>query len=113
MEIIINWVISSLAILSAAYLIPGIHITDFFTAFVLAIVLGIINAVIKPFLIIFTLPINILSLGLFTLVINALLILLASKIVPGFRVDSFWWALLFSIVLSVINSFLNNVVKRK
>ncbi|PIP74807.1 MAG: hypothetical protein COX78_01300 [Candidatus Levybacteria bacterium CG_4_10_14_0_2_um_filter_35_8] len=113
MEIIVNWVISSLVIFSAAYLIPGVHIEDFFTAFVLAIVLGIINAVIKPFLIIFTLPINILSLGLFTLVINALLILLASKIVPGFRVDSFWWALLFSIVLSVINSFLNNVVKRK
>lgn len=113
MEIIVNWVISSLAILSAAYLIPGVHIEDFFTAFVLAIVLGIINAVIKPFLIIFTLPINILTLGLFTLVINALLILLATKIVPGFRVDSFWWALLFSIVLSVINSFLNSVVKRK
>jgi len=113
MEIIINWVISSLAILSAAYLIPGVHITDFFTAFVLAIVLGIINAVIKPFLIIFTLPINILTLGLFTLVINALLILLAAKIVPGFSVDSFWWALLFSVALSMINAFLNGIVKHK
>jgi putative membrane protein len=113
MEILVNWLISSLSILCAAYIIPGVHITDFFTAFVLAIVLGVINAIVKPFLIIFTLPINILTLGLFTLVINAILILLAAKIVPGFKVDGFWWALLFSLTLSLISSFLGNVVKHK
>jgi putative membrane protein len=113
MSILVNWIISSLAIFSAAYILPGVHIADFITAFVLAVVLGIINAVIKPLLIIFTLPINILSLGLFTLVINAALILLAAKIVPGFKVDGFWWALLFSLALSIINSFLNSLVKRK
>ena len=113
MEILVNWIINTLAILCAAYILPGVHITDFFTAFVLAVVLGIINIIFKPLLIIFTLPITVLTLGFFTLVINALLILLAAKIVPGFRVDGFWWAFLFSLVFSTINSFFNRIVKQK
>jgi putative membrane protein len=111
MEILIKWIISSLAILCTAYILPGVHINDFFTAFVLAIVLGIINAIFKPLIIILTLPITVLTLGLFTLIINALLILFAAAIVPGFKVDGFWWALLFSLVLSVINFFLGKVAK--
>ena len=73
------------------------------------VVLGIINAFIKPVLIILTLPINILTLGLFTFVINALIIILTSGLVPGFKVNGFWWALLFSIVLSIVNSFLHQL----
>ncbi|HZJ18515.1 MAG TPA: phage holin family protein [Patescibacteria group bacterium] len=112
MNILVSLTVSSLAILITSYLLPGIHIGDFLTAVILAVILGIINTVLKPILVIFTLPINILSLGLFTLVINAFLILLAAKIVSGFYVDGFWWALLFSIVLSIINSFLNSLAKK-
>ena len=109
MSILINWVINALAILAAAYLLPGVHVTSFVSALVAAVVLGVINAFIKPVLLILTLPINILTLGLFTFVINAVVILLAANLVPGFTVDGFWWALIFSIVLSVINSFLSRV----
>lgn len=107
MGILINWIVSALAILAAAYLLPGVHVTSLVSALVAAVVLGIINAVLKPILLILTLPINILTLGLFTFVINALIILLAANLVPGFSVDGFWWALIFSVVLSLINSFLH------
>ncbi len=103
MGFLINWLVSGLAIVIAAYLLPGIRLTGFFAALVTALVLGLINAVIKPVLLLLTLPINILTLGLFTLVVNALLILLTAKIVPGFQVDGFWWALAFSVVLALVN----------
>lgn len=109
MYFIINWLISTLAILIAAYIIPGIHVEGFFSALVTALVLGLINAFIKPIIIILTLPINILTLGLFTLVVNAALILLTSAIVPGFTVDGFFWALLFSIALSLVNFALSKI----
>lgn len=107
MSILINWVISALVILVTGYLLPGVHIDSFLTALVAALVLGIINAFIKPIIILLTLPINILTLGLFTFVINAFIILLTSALVPGFRVNGFWWALLFSIVLAIINTILH------
>ena len=109
MSILINWLVSALAILATAYLLPGIHIASFTTALVVAVVLGIINAVVKPILLILTLPISIITLGLFTLVINAAVIILTSYLVPGFKVDGFWWALFFSIVLSIVNWFLNQL----
>lgn len=109
MSILINWLVSALAILAASYLLPGVHIASFTTALVVAVVLGIINAFVKPILLILTLPITILTLGLFTFVINAFVILLTSQLVPGFMVDGFLWALLFSIVLSIINSFLHSL----
>lgn len=109
MSILINWLLSALVIISAAYILPGVQVKGFFTALVVALILGVINAVIKPILIILTLPINILTLGLFTLVINGLLIMLTSAIVPGFQVENFWWALLFGLLLSVINTFLDKV----
>lgn len=110
-EILLSWLVSALAILVSAYLLPGVHIANFFTALVTAVVLGIINSILKPILLLLTLPINILTLGLLTFVINALLVMLAANIVPGFHVDNFWWALAFSIVLSIINSFLGNLRK--
>ncbi len=111
MAILFSWIISALAIIASAYLLPGVHVDGFTTALVVALVLGIINAIIKPVLVILTLPINILTLGLFTLVINALLVLLTAAIVPGFKVDGFWWALIFGVVLSLINGFLNSLSK--
>lgn len=111
MEILISWLVSALAILVTAYVLPGVHIASIFTALVTAVVLGIINSILKPILLLLTLPINILTLGLLTFVINALLVMLAAQIVPGFHVDGFLWALAFSIVLSIINSFLGNLSK--
>lgn len=111
MKIILNWLVYTVAILIVAYILPGVAVVSFVTALVLAVVLGVINAVLKPILLILTLPINILTLGLFTLVINALLVMLASMIVPGFVILNFWWALLFAVVLSVVNWFLHSMEK--
>ncbi len=105
-QILITWLLSAMAIMVSSYLLPGVKLEGFLPALVVAVVLGIINAVIKPILILLTLPINILTLGLFTLVINAVLILLASSLVSGFKVDGFWWAMAFSIVLFIINTAL-------
>lgn len=109
MKILINWLISGLAVIVTAYLLPGVFVRDFFTALVVALVLGIINAILRPILVILTLPINIMTLGLFTFVINAVLVLMVTAIVPGFTVINFWWALLFSLVLSLINWFLHTL----
>lgn len=111
MEILISWLVSSLAIIIAAYVLPGVQVDNFLAALVAALVLGIINSVLKPILLLLTLPINVLTLGLLTFVINALLVMLAASIVPGFHVNGFWWALLFSIVLSIVNTVLGNISK--
>jgi putative membrane protein len=107
MGIIINWLLAALAIMATAYLLPGVSLSGFVPALVTALVLGLVNAFIKPVLLLLTLPINILTLGLFTLVINALLIMLVSKLVSGFQVQGFWWALVFSVVLTMVNWGLN------
>lgn len=109
MEMLVNWLVYTIAILITAYILPGVHVDNFWIALVTAVVLGIINTFVRPVLIALTLPLNILTLGLFTLIINALLVLLAANIVPGFVVDNFWWALLFSVILSIVSSFLNAV----
>lgn len=103
MGILIKWLLAALAIMATAYLLPGVSLSGFVPALVTALVLGLVNAFIKPLLLLLTLPINILTLGLFTLVINALLIMLVSKLVSGFQVQGFWWALAFSVVLTVVN----------
>lgn len=106
MRFIMRIIVTSIVAFGLSYLLSGIEIDSFWTAIVVAIVLAILNAIIKPLLIILTLPITILTLGLFLFVINALIILLASHFVPGFRVDGFWWALLFSLLLSLVTSIL-------
>lgn len=108
MSILINWFISGVAVFVSAYILPGVDLDSFVTALIVAIVLGVVNAIIKPVLLILTLPITIVTLGLFTLVINALMILLVDALVPGFQVENFWWALLFSLVLSIVNGVLNS-----
>ncbi|HXB30161.1 MAG TPA: phage holin family protein [Puia sp.] len=105
MNIILRIIISAVVAFALSYILTGVHIQSFITALVLAIVLGLLNLFVKPILIILTLPITIFTFGLFLFVINALIILLAAKFVNGFRVDGFWWALLFSLLLSVLTSF--------
>ena len=109
MQILVNLLVSGLAVFVSAYVLPGVHVDTFVTAIIVAVVLGIVNAVLKPMLLLLTLPINLLTLGLFTFVINAVMVLLVSYVVPGFTVASFWWALGFSLILSVVNWFLHNV----
>jgi len=106
MKILFQWLISALAILVAAYVVPGVTVTTS-GAFIAAVVLGAINLFIRPILIILTLPITIITLGLFSLVINALLVMLASYLVPGFTVVGFWAALFFALVLMVVNWVFN------
>jgi putative membrane protein len=112
MGILINWIVSAMVIFSIAYILPGVHVLDFTTALVVALVLGIINAVIKPILLVLTLPINVLTLGLFTFILNAILIIVVSKIVSGFTVDGFLWALIFGIVLSIANAVINTFLQK-
>jgi putative membrane protein len=100
---ITHWIVSTIAILIAASLLPGVTVT-LLGAVILAVVLGIINVFIKPVILILTLPINIVTLGLFSLVINAGFILLAAQIVPEFSVSGFWTALFFSVIVSLINT---------
>ncbi|MBI2610033.1 phage holin family protein [Candidatus Giovannonibacteria bacterium] len=113
MNILINWIISALVVIASAYILPGVTVDNFFVAFITALVIGLINTFIRPAILLLTLPITILTLGLFSFVINALLILLASAIVPGFEVAGFWWALLFSLVLAVANHFVGTVMTRR
>src|SRR3989338_987419 len=108
MKIFIHWLVSALAILISAYVLPGVHVDGLVAALVLAVILGIINALLRPLLIILTLPITILSLGLFVFVINGLLVMLAASIVPGFAVDSLLSGILFAIVLALISAVLNS-----
>ncbi len=106
MNIVLRFLISAIVAFALSYILSGVHIQSFITALILAVVLGVLNLFVKPILIILTLPITIFTFGLFLFVINALIILLAAKFVNGFRVDGFWWALLFSLLLSVLTSFL-------
>lgn len=103
MDLLIHWLASSLVIIISAYLLPGVHVKGFLAALATAVVLGVLNLIVRPILLFLTLPINLLTLGLFTLVINAAIIMLATVIVPGFKVDNWWWALLFSIAVTLIS----------
>lgn len=107
MNIIIRWLVSATSIIIAAYLLSGISVATFWSALWLALLLGLLNVVLRPILVILTLPINILTLGLFTLVINAAIVLLASTIIKGFEVESFLAALFFSVLVSVVSYILN------
>lgn len=106
MQVLINLVLSGIAVLISAYIIPGVHVEGFFTAVVVAVVLALVNAIIRPIVTMLTLPVNVLTLGLFSLVITALMVMITDFIVPGFSVDNFWYALLFGVVMSLINGLL-------
>jgi putative membrane protein len=106
MNIALKIVISAVVAFALSYVLSGVHMHSFVTALILAVVLALLNLIVKPILIILTLPITLFTFGLFLFVINALIILLAAKFVDGFQVDGFWWALLFSLLLSILTSFL-------
>ncbi len=110
MKFIINTLVSAVAVLISAWLLPGVHVTDYVSALLVAVVLAFLNAVVKPILTILTIPITFFTLGFFLLVINALIIILASKIIPEFHVSGFWWALIFSLILSLVTGILNMFV---
>jgi len=114
MSFIVRILVTAIVAFGLSYILgSGVHIDKFTTALILAVVLALLNAFIKPILIILTFPITIITLGLFLFVINALIILLASRFVDGFKVDGFWWALLFSLLLSILTSLLYKENRRE
>jgi len=104
---LVKWFVTSLAFGITAYLLPGIKTESVLTILIAALVFGLVNAFIKPFVLLITLPITIMSLGLFTFIINGLMIWITSKIVTDFHVESFWWGVLGAIFISVITSILS------
>ena len=111
MKLIVYLLINSIAIIVAASILPGVTVDSYTTVILLAIVLGVINTFIKPLVLLLTLPFNLITLGLFTFVVNALLVLLADVLIAGFTVSNFLWALLFSLVVSLVSSFLSHFTK--
>ena len=111
MNILIKIFLSAIAVIIASYLLPGVVVDGFITAVIVAVLLALLNSSVKPLLIILTIPLTVFTLGLFLLVINALIILMADAIVPGFEVHNFWWALIFSLLLSLINTLLTDLSK--
>ena len=108
--VMLRWLFLTLAILFAAYLFPGIHVSSFGAAFLSAMVLGILNAFFRPILIILTLPINILTLGMFTFVINAFLLMMTSGVIGGLIVEGFGSALLGSLIISLVSWLLSSFI---
>jgi len=106
MNFLIRLVVSAVAVMITAWLLPGISVDGFFNAILVALVLAILNVFLKPLFVVLTIPITIFTFGLFLFVINALIILLAGWFVGGFQVDGFWWALIFSIILTIISGIL-------
>ncbi len=111
MNLLIRLLINALAVFIIAHLLGGVEVNGYVGAIIVALVLAILNLFVKPILIIFTLPVTILTLGLFLLVINAMIILLADKLIDGFGVNGFWTALIFSILLSILQSILHTIFK--
>lgn len=106
MNFLIRLLVSTIAVILSAYILPGVSVDSFITAIIVAIILSLLNVIVKPILVVLTIPFTIFTLGLFLLVINAIIILMTDWIIDGFTVDGFWYALLFSIVLSLLNSLL-------
>lgn len=115
MNFIVRLLLISLAVVLAAYILPGVHIKEesFFYAILVGAILAFLNATLKPALVILTIPITVFTLGLFLLVINAFIIMLADFLLDGFRVDGFWWAVLFSLVVSIFTSVFESLAGTK
>ncbi len=109
MSFLLKMIISAVAILITAGILPGVQIKGFFSAFILAIVLALLNALVYPLMVVLTIPVTIITFGLFLFVLNALVVMLAAGMVGGVRVDGFWWALAFSLVMSVVMYLLEMV----
>jgi len=108
--VLLRWLVLTAAVLVASWLLDGIYVTGLFPAFLAAATLGILNAFLRPLLILLTLPINILTLGLFTFLINALMLKIVSEIIPGFYVYGFWTAVLGALIIGTVSWLLNAFV---
>jgi putative membrane protein len=113
MNSIVRFLLSGVAVVLTAYLLPGVDVHDYWTALLVALVLSLVNIFVKPILILLTIPLTFITLGLFLLAINALMILLTDYFIGGFFVDGFWWALLFSLILSLFNSLFSDMAGEK
>ena len=109
MALLLVWILNAVALLIVAYLLPGIVVTSFWAALVAAVVLGLLNAIVKPILLVLTLPVTIVTLGLFLFGVNALVFWLGGSLFEGFRVNGFWWAMIGAILYSLISSFLSGI----
>tara|TARA_R110000868_G_scaffold57646_2_gene178017 strand:+ start:438 stop:785 length:348 start_codon:yes stop_codon:yes gene_type:complete len=111
MKFILRILLSAIAVVVLSKILPHVSVNTYYTAIIVALVLSLLNFIVKPILVILTLPVTILTLGLFLLIINAIIILLADKLIDGFAVDGLWWALLFSLCLSFLQSILFSLLK--
>ena len=110
MELILVWILNAVALLIVAYILPGITVASFGSALIAALVLGLLNTLVKPVLILLTLPITIVTLGLFLLVLNALVFWFAGSVLKGFQVNGFWWAMLGAFVYSIVSGVLSRLL---
>ncbi len=110
-KFLLRIIISAIAVLLVASVLKGIHVDGFTDAIIVAAVLAVLNALLKPILVLLTIPVTVVTFGLFLLVINAVIVLLADWLVPAIHVDGFWWAMLFSILLSIVNSVFFSMIK--
>ncbi len=112
MTLLLVWILNAVALLAVAYLLPGITVASFGSAMWAALILGLVNMLVKPVLILLTLPITIVTLGLFLFVINALLFWFVGSMLTGFKVNGFWWAVIGALVYSLISGFLTNLITK-
>lgn len=112
MKLLLRWLISAVTLLVLAFYLPGISVHGFYAAFVAALILGLVNALVRPVALLLTLPVNILTLGLFTLIVNALMFWLASTIVKGFDVSGFWPAFWGALVMWIVGWAVNTILKK-
>jgi putative membrane protein len=110
MMLLLVWILNAVALLVVAYILPGITVASFGSALIAALVLGLLNAVVKPVLVLLTLPLTVVTLGLFLFVLNALVFWLAGSILRGFQVDGFWWAVIGAIVYSIVSTALTGLL---
>ena len=108
--LILVWILNAVALLAVAYLLPGIAVASFGSALIAALVLGLVNMLVKPVLVLLTLPITIVTLGLFLIVINALLFWFVGSVLKGFQVNGFWWAVGGAILYSLISGLLTKLI---
>lgn len=111
-ELIRNLLITTISIFAVSYILSGIEVDTFLTALIVAVVMAVLNVTLKPFLILITFPITILTFGLFLLVVNVLVLYAAEALIDGFHIAGFWWALLFSLLVSFVNSVLLGPVRK-
>lgn len=112
MQTLLKILLTAVAVMILAYILPGVEVASYWSAVIVAVVLALLRLIVKPILVFLTFPITIVTLGLFLLVINAAIILMADYFIGGFAVRNFWWALAFSVLLSILQSILFSIVEK-